>query len=57
VPVIASGGAGASAHFAEAFDAGAAAALAASVFHFGALTVGAVKEACAARGLPMRWPI
>ncbi len=56
VPVIASGGAGKADDFADAFDAGAAAALAASVFHFGELTVGQVKEACAARGVPMRWP-
>jgi cyclase len=54
VPVIASGGAGTPAHFADAFEAGAAAALAASVFHFGTLTISAVKEACAARGFPMR---
>ncbi len=54
VPVIASGGAGTPGHFADAFEAGAAAALAASVFHFGTLTISAVKEACAARGLPMR---
>ena len=57
VPVIASGGAGTADHFADAFVAGAAAALAATVFHFGQLTVGAVKQACAARGFPMRWPI
>ena len=54
VPVIASGGAGESEHFADAFEAGAAAALAASVFHFGVLDISAVKEACAARGFPMR---
>jgi imidazole glycerol-phosphate synthase subunit HisF len=54
VPVIASGGAGESEHFADAFEAGAAAALAASVFHFGALDISAVKKACAARGFPMR---
>jgi imidazole glycerol-phosphate synthase subunit HisF len=54
VPVIASGGAGLPEHFADAFGAGAAAALAASVFHFGTLTISAVKEACAARGFPMR---
>src|SRR4051812_28766681 len=35
VPVIAGGGAGDTGHFADAFEAGAAAALAASVFHFG----------------------
>ena len=57
VPVIASGGAGTAGHFADAFDAGAAAALAATVFHFGSLKVSEVKEACAARGLPMRWPV
>jgi cyclase len=57
VPVIASGGAGTAAHFADAFQAGAAAALAASVFHFGTLSIGAVKEACLARGFPMRWPL
>ncbi|MBS2023307.1 MAG: imidazole glycerol phosphate synthase subunit HisF [Deltaproteobacteria bacterium] len=57
VPVIASGGAGTPHHFADAFEAGAAAALAASVFHFGTLSLAQVKEACAARGFPMRWPI
>jgi cyclase len=56
VPVIASGGAGTAGHFADAFQAGAAAALAASVFHFGTLSIQSVKEACAARGFPMRWP-
>ncbi len=56
VPVIASGGAGQASHFADAFEAGAAAALAASVFHFGTLSVSEVKQACAARGFPMRWP-
>jgi cyclase len=56
VPVIASGGAGKVEHFADVFQAGAAAALAASVFHFGTFSVGQVKEACAARGVPMRWP-
>jgi cyclase len=54
VPVIASGGAGDPEHFADAFEAGAAAALAASVFHFGTLGIPAVKEACAERGFPMR---
>jgi len=57
VPVIASGGAGTPAHFADAFAAGASAALAASVFHFGSLSVGTVKEECARRGFPMRWPL
>ncbi len=54
VPVIASGGAGEPEHFAEAFEAGAAAALAASVFHFGTFSIPSLKEACAARGFPMR---
>jgi cyclase len=56
VPVIASGGAGEPSHFADAFEAGAAAALAASVFHFGTLSISDVKQACAALGFPMRWP-
>ena len=56
VPVIASGGAGAPEHFADAFAAGASAALAASVFHFGTLSISSVKEVCARRGFPMRWP-
>ena len=56
VPVIASGGAGIAEHFADAFEAGAAAALAASVFHFGTLSISQVKQGCADRGFPMRWP-
>jgi len=57
VPVIASGGAGDPEHFADAFGAGASAALAASVFHFGTLSVARVKQECAGRGFPMRWPV
>ena len=45
VPVIASGGAGAVGHFAPAVRAGADAVLAASVFHFGTLRIGQVKDA------------
>lgn len=45
VPVVASGGAGEAGHFPPAIDAGADAVLAASVFHFGQLTVGDVKDA------------
>ena len=45
VPVIASGGAGAIEHFSPAVDAGADAVLAASVFHFGELRIGEVKQA------------
>jgi cyclase len=54
VPVIASGGAGKLAHFAPAIEAGADAVLAASVFHFGTLRVGEVKEALRASGYPVR---
>ncbi|MPQ99242.1 imidazole glycerol phosphate synthase subunit HisF [Modestobacter sp. I12A-02628] len=54
VPVIASGGAGAVEHFPPAVAAGADAVLAASVFHFGQLRVGDVKQALAAAGVPVR---
>ncbi len=54
VPVIASGGAGALAHFAPAVDAGADAVLAASVFHFGTLRISQVKNALRDAGHPVR---
>jgi imidazole glycerol-phosphate synthase subunit HisF len=54
IPVIASGGAGAVEHFAPAVATGADAVLAASVFHFGQLTVGQVKDALRAAGNPVR---
>jgi cyclase len=54
VPVIASGGAGTPEHLAEALEAGAAAVLAASIFHQGTYTVGEVKRRLAAAGFPMR---
>ena len=54
IPVIASGGAGRFEHFAPAVRAGADAVLAASVFHFGELTIGEVKRALAADGIPVR---
>lgn len=54
IPVIASGGAGTPEHFAEALDAGADAVLAASVFHFGTLTIAQVKDAIRAHGHPVR---
>jgi cyclase len=55
VPVIASGGAGSAAHMYEALtQGGAEAALAASVFHFGELTIAGVKEELARRGLEVR---
>ena len=54
VPVIASGGVGALAHFVEGAKAGATGLLAASIFHFGRFTIAEVKEALAAAGLPVR---
>jgi imidazole glycerol-phosphate synthase subunit HisF len=56
VPLIASGGAGALDHFPPAVAAGADAVLAASVFHFGELRIGAVKQSLAAAGHPVRDP-
>jgi imidazole glycerol-phosphate synthase subunit HisF len=54
VPVIASGGAGAVGDFAPAIDAGADAVLAASVFHFGEIRIGEVKESLRRAGHPVR---
>ena len=54
VPLVASGGAGTPEHFVAAARAGADAVLAASVFHFGALTVGQVKDALHAAGIEVR---
>ena len=54
VPVIASGGAGQLADFAPAVEAGADAVLAASVFHFGQLTIGDVKIALREAGCAVR---
>jgi cyclase len=55
VPVIASGGAGRAQDFAEVFEeAGADAALAASLFHFGELAIPDLKEALRERGIPVR---
>jgi len=54
VPVIASGGAGALEHFAPAVRAGADAVLAASVFHFGDLRIGQVKDALRAAEVEVR---
>ena len=58
VPVIASGGAGSAADLvAGVAQGGAAAVLAASIFHFGELTITEVKDAMAAAGLPVRRPL
>jgi cyclase len=54
VPLIASGGAGRLEHFPVAIDAGADAVLAASVFHFGDLTIGQVKQTLRAAGHSVR---
>lgn len=55
IPVIASGGAGTLAHFADVFvDGQADAALAASLFHFRELSVGDVKSYLAEQGIPVR---
>ncbi|MCH1868301.1 imidazole glycerol phosphate synthase subunit HisF [Nocardioides sp. CFH 31398] len=54
IPVIASGGAGRAEHFAPAVDAGADAVLAATVFHFGDVSIGEAKSALAAAGHPVR---
>jgi imidazole glycerol-phosphate synthase subunit HisF len=54
VPVIASGGAGRAEDFAPAVAAGADAVLAASVFHFGELKIGDVKESLRSAGHPVR---
>lgn len=54
VPVIASGGAGTPEHLAEGLAAGAAAVLAASIFHQGTHTVGEVKRYLAEAGYPVR---
>ncbi len=54
VPVIASGGAGEVGHFAPAVAAGANAVLAASVFHFGQLRIGDVKDSLRMAGVTVR---
>jgi cyclase len=55
VPVVASGGAGRLEHFADVLGGGgASAALAASLFHFGTLTIPQVKRYLAEKGVPVR---
>lgn len=55
IPVIASGGAGEPAHFKEAFTQGKAdAALAASVFHFGEIRIGELKQYLRSEGINVR---
>ena len=55
VPLVASGGAGEAAHFADVFrEADVDAALAASVFHSGAVPIPALKQALRAQGIEVR---
>lgn len=54
IPVIASGGAGTMEDFYKAFEAGADAALAASVFHFGEITIPELKTYLAGKRIPVR---
>ena len=57
VPLVASGGAGSARHFAEAFEqADIDAALAASVFHSGAVAIPGLKRALSERGIATRLP-
>jgi cyclase len=56
VPVIASGGAGKASHLVDAVvEGGADAVLAASIFHFGEVSIHQAKTAMADAGLPVRW--
>ncbi len=55
IPVIASGGAGSIAHIVEVLSAGKAdAALAASIFHFGEISIPALKASLSEAGIPVR---
>ena len=55
IPVIASGGAGNAVHLVEAAQkGGASAVLAASIFHFGEITIDEARQALSAAGLPVR---
>lgn len=54
IPVVASGGAGNPEHLRQAFEVGASAALAASIFHYGQYSIPATKEYLAKAGIPVR---
>lgn len=54
IPVVASGGAGNPEHLRQAFEAGASAALAASIFHYGQYTIPETKDYLAKAGIPVR---
>ena len=54
IPVVASGGAGSPEHLRQAFEAGADAALAASIFHYNEYTIPETKAYLARHGIPVR---
>lgn len=54
VPIIASGGAKTVEHMLQAFEAGADAVLAASIFHFGQTSIGAIKQGLREGGIEVR---
>jgi cyclase len=54
IPVIASGGAGKMKHFADAYTAGASAVLAASLFHYGEMSIADLKRYLKRRKIPVR---
>lgn len=54
IPVIASGGGGTAEHFYEAFEAGASAALAATLFHYRELKISELKNYLAKKGVAVR---
>ncbi|MBX3397847.1 MAG: imidazole glycerol phosphate synthase subunit HisF [Gemmataceae bacterium] len=54
IPVVASGGAGCPEHLCEAFEAGADAALAASIFHYDEYSIPTTKAYLVSRGIPVR---
>lgn len=54
IPVVASGGAGNPEHFLQAFDVGASAALAASIFHYGEFSIAETKQYLRNHGIPVR---
>jgi len=54
LPIVASGGAGSPEHMIAAVNAGAGAALAASIFHFGEYSIAEVKDRMTQAGIPVR---
>ena len=54
IPIIASGGAGKASDFPPAIEAGADAVLAASIFHYGKVSIGEVKDAIKSAGYTVR---